>query len=379
MKTALITGITGQDGSYMAELLISKGYKVHGIIRRTSTFNTQRIDHLYHDIHDNNTPMQLHYGDMTDSGAISDVVHRIQPDEIYNFAAQSHVRVSFDLPEYTGDVTGLAVVRMLDAINRMDKPVKFFQASTSELYGGAVPPQNEKTPFIPRSPYASAKLFGYWTTVNYREAYNIHATNGITFNHESPRRGETFVTRKITRSIARILSGKDSALYLGYLDSYRDWGYAPEYMSIIYDIMQLEKPVDVVIGTGVSHTVREFLNEAFDYCGVKIEWVGLGIATKGVITEFDKKWNNILQKGQEVVKIDPRYYRPTEVEHLQADITYMKELTGREPKVKFHELIKIMMDSDLLKHGIAPPGQGIEIHKSLNFDWSANIHIADLN
>lgn len=379
MKTALITGITGQDGSYMAELLISKGYKVHGIIRRASTFNTQRIDHLYNDIHDSNPKMTLHYGDMTDSGAISDVIHKIQPDEIYNFAAQSHVRVSFDLPEYTGDVTGIAVVRMLDAIKRVDKPVKFFQASTSELYGGAVPPQNENTAFIPRSPYASAKLFGYWSTVNYREAYNIHATNGITFNHESPRRGETFVTRKITRSISRILSGLDSTIYLGYLDSYRDWGYAPEYMSIIYDIMQLEKPVDVVIGTGVSYTVRNFLNEAFDYCGVKLSWKGSGDSEKGIIDSFDQRWSNVLKKGQEVVKIDPRYYRPTEVEHLHADITYMKKLTGREPKVKFHELIKIMMDSDMLKHGLNPPGEGFAIHQALDFGWSANLQISGLD
>ncbi len=377
MKTALITGITGQDGSYMAELLLSKGYMVHGIIRRASTFNTQRIDHIYADRH-KNPPLHLHYGDMTDSGAISDVVHKTQPDEIYNLAAQSHVRVSFDLPEYTGDVTGLAVVRILDAVRRLDKPVKFFQASTSELYGGALPPQSESTPFIPRSPYASAKLFGYWTTVNYREAYNIHATNGITFNHESPRRGETFVTRKITRSISRILSGLESTIYLGYLDSYRDWGYAPEYMSFIYDIMQLDSPTDVVIGTGVSHTVREFINEAFAYCGVSLEWSGEGLSTKAVVDNYDARWTK-LRKGFEVVKIDPRYYRPTEVEHLRADISKMVELTGREPKVKFLELIKIMMDSDLSKHGLVPPGEGVAIHNSLKFDWSSNIIISDLN
>jgi GDPmannose 4,6-dehydratase len=378
MKTALITGITGQDGSYMAELLLSKGYKVHGIIRRASTFNTQRIDHIYADRH-KNPDLILHYGDMTDSGAISDVVHKTQPDEIYNFAAQSHVRVSFDLPEYTGDVTGIATVRMLDAIRRMDKPAKFFQASTSELYGGAVPPQNEKTNFIPRSPYASAKLFSYWTTVNYREAYNIHATNGITFNHESPRRGETFVTRKITRSISRILSGIESTIYLGYLDSYRDWGYAPEYMSIIYDIMQLDKSVDVVIGTGVSYTVRNFLDYAFDYCGVKIIWTGSGTNEKAIVDDFDSRWAKVLKKGQAVVKIDPRYYRPTEVEHLKADISYMKEILGREPKIKFHELIKIMMDSDMLKNGLTPLGEGFAIHNDLNFKWSSNLQISGLN
>jgi GDPmannose 4,6-dehydratase len=377
MKTALITGITGQDGSYMAELLLSKGYMVHGIIRRASTFNTQRIDHIYADRH-KNPSLHLHYGDMTDSGAISDVVHRTQPDEIYNLAAQSHVRVSFDLPEYTGDVTGLAVVRMLDAVRRLDKPVKFFQASTSELYGGAVPPQSETTPFIPRSPYASAKLFGYWTTVNYREAYNIHASNGITFNHESPRRGETFVTRKITRSISRILGGLDKTIYLGYLDSYRDWGYAPEYMSIIYDIMQLESPQDVAIGTGVSYTVRDFINAAFSYCGVELEWVGDGLDTMAVVDSYDSRWTN-LHKGMAVVKIDSRYYRPTEVEHLRADITKMKELIGREPRVKFHDLVKIMMDSDLSKNGITSPGEGIAIHNNLNFGWSSNIIMSDLD
>jgi GDPmannose 4,6-dehydratase len=379
MKTAFITGITGQDGSYMAELLLSKGYEVHGMIRKASTFNTHRIDHIYRDSHDSDVKLFLHYGDLSDSGALTDVISRIKPDEIYNFGAQSHVRASFDLPEYTGNVTGIAVVRMLDSIKRMDKPVRFFQASTSELYGGALPPQNEDTKFIPRSPYASAKLFGYWSVVNYREAYNLFATNCITFNHESPRRGETFVTRKITRTISRILAGLENTLYLGNLDSYRDWGYAAEYVSIIYDIMQLDKPVDVAIGTGESYTVSDFLNEVFNYCGVVVEWQGSGVDTTAKVVSFDSKWKNTLKEGQIIVKIDPRYFRPTEVDHLRADITYLKNLIGREPKVKFHDLVKIMMDADMISNGLPAPGVGIARHNELNFDWSTNINISNLS
>ncbi len=379
MKVAFITGITGQDGSYMAELLLSKGYEVHGLIRKASTFNTNRIDHLYNDSHKSGVKLFLHYGDLSDSGALADAIWRVKPDEIYNFGAQSHVRASFDLPEYTGNVSGIAVIRILDAIKRIDKPVKFFQASTSELFGSSLPPQNEDTIFQPRSPYASAKLFAYWTVVNYREAYNLFATNCITFNHESPRRGETFVTRKITRAISRILAGIDTNLYLGNLDAYRDWGYAAEYMSIIYDIMQLDKPIDIVIGTGESHTVREFLDTVFEYTGIEVEWSGAGADTIAKVVTFDTKWKNSLKIGQEIIKIDPRYYRPTEVDHLKADITKLKNILGYTPRVKFNDLVKIMMDSDMIHNGLEAPGEGIKIHNNLNLDWSQNINIANLS
>ena len=325
MKKALIFGITGQDGSYLAEVLLEKGYEVHGVIRRASTFNTTRIDHLSRDPHVNGVSMHLHYGDLSDANTIRKLIYKIQPDEIYNLGAQSHVRVSFDIPEYTGNITGLGTLRILEAIKDYEehsgKKVKFYQASSSEMFGSAPPPQNEKTPFEPRSPYGVAKVYSYYTTKNYRDAYGIFAANGILFNHESPRRGETFVTRKITRGIARIKAGLDKKIYLGNLDAKRDWGYAPEYVEAMWLMLQQPKADDFVIGTGESHSVRDFLDEAFKCAGID-DWKGF-------------------------VEVDPRYYRPTEVEHLVADNTKAKEKLGWQPKVKFPELVKMMVDADL--------------------------------
>jgi GDPmannose 4,6-dehydratase len=336
LKKALITGITGQDGSYLAELLLSKGYEVHGIIRRASTFNTRRIDHIYHDPHNNGEKvnLQLHYGDVATGDTLLNVIYNIRPEEIYHLAAQSHVRVSFDMPEYTGDITGLGTIRILEAIRKSGTNARFYQASSSEMFGGAKPPQSEETPFEPRSPYAAAKVYAYWVTRNYREGYNMFATNGILFNHESPRRGETFVTRKITRAVAAIKAGKQEHLYLGNLDSKRDWGYAPEYVEAMWMILQQEKPTDYVIGTGEAHTVREFLDEAFGY--VNLDW-------------------------NDYVKIDPRYFRPTEVDYLLADASLSRNLLKWEPKVHFKELVRIMMDADLELTGLTPPGEGRHI------------------
>jgi len=334
MKKALITGITGQDGSYLAELLLAKEYEVHGIVRRASTFNTSRIDHLYQDPHNQDPHIEkkklfLHYGDLTDANSIRKVVFETYPDEIYNLGAQSHVRVSFDLPEYTMNVTGLGTLRVLEVIKdfqaRTGKQVRFYQASSSEMFGSAPPPQNENTPFHPRSPYGCAKVFAYHTTVNYREAYGIFACNGILINHESERRGETFVNRKITRGIARIKAGLDKKLYLGNLDSQRDWGYAPEYVEAMYLMLQQSQPEDFVIGTGETHSVKEFLIAAFKHAGID-------------------NW-------QDYVEIDPYYYRPTEVENLVADSRKAKEKLGWEPKTKFDDLVKIMMEADLKNVG----------------------------
>ena len=327
MKKALITGITGQDGSYLAELLLEKGYEVHGIIRRSSSFNTERIDHLYSDPHINDVRMFLHYGDLSDSSNLSRLLEKIQPDEIYNLAAQSHVRVSFDMPEYTADVVGLGTIRILDAIKETQIKTKFYQASTSELYGKVVEtPQTEKTPFYPRSPYACAKLYSYWITVNYRESYDMYACNGILFNHESPRRGETFVTKKITHAIARILNKEQDKLYLGNLDSKRDWGYAKDYVEAMWLMLQQEKADDYVIATGETHSVREFLDEAFGL--VNLDW---------------KKY----------VEIDPRYYRPAEVDLLLGDPSKAKEKLGWKPKTTFKELVKIMLEYDLKSVGLS--------------------------
>ena len=292
-KKALVTGITGQDGSYMAELLLSKGYEVHGLIRRASTFNTGRIDHIYVDPHDPTAKLFLHYGDLSDAGQLTHLIYNIQPDEVYHLAAQSHVKVSFDMPEYTGDITGLGTTRLLDAIRRSGNNIKFYQASSSEMFGAAPPPQSEATPFYPRSPYAAAKVYAYWMVVNYREAYNIFASNGILFNHESPRRGEIFVTRKITRAIANIKAGKQKLLYLGNLDAKRDWGYAPEYMDLVYLMIQHDKPGDYVMGTGDTHSVREFVEEAFDYAG--LDWKEhVDVGLKGIVYFVDKKGQLIL-------------------------------------------------------------------------------------
>jgi GDPmannose 4,6-dehydratase len=339
MKKALITGITGQDGSYLSELLLNKGYKVHGIIRRTSTFNTKRIDHLYKDPHNEDVRLFLHYGDMTDSSNLNRLIEKIQPDEIYNLAAQSHVKVSFEVPEYTAEVVGIGSLRLLDAIKETGIKTKFYQASTSELFGGLLEtaPQDEKTPFYPRSPYAAAKLYAYWITVNYREAYNIFACNGILFNHESPRRGETFVTRKITRAVANIVKGKQDKLYLGNLNARRDWGYAGDYVEAMWLMLQQDEPDDYVIATGETHSVREFCEKAFECVGIKIEWVGSGIEEKGI----DSKTGRVL------VEVDPRYFRPTEVDLLIGDATKARQKLGWQPKVTFDELVKMMVKSDL--------------------------------
>jgi GDPmannose 4,6-dehydratase len=368
MRKALITGITGQDGSYLAELLISKGYEVHGIIRRASTFNTQRIDHIYIDPHESKAKLILHYGDLSDPGIITELVYNIQPDEIYHLGAQSHVRVSFDLPEYTGNISGLGTTRLLEAIRRSGIKTRYYQASTSELFGSSKPPQSELTPFSPRSPYAIAKLYSYWTTVNYREAYNIFACNGILFNHESPRRGETFVTRKITRAIAQILAGKQKYIYLGNLDAKRDWGFAPEFVEVMWKMLQIDKPEDFVIGTGKSYSVRDFLNIAFNYCGIELSWKGKGIEEKGLVKSVKEK--GFLKSGDTVVKIDPKYFRPTEVEHLQANISKAKHILNWEPKVKFEELVKIMLDYDIQRVGLKTPGEGIKAINKKGFNWT---------
>lgn len=320
MKKALITGITGQDGSYLAELLLSKGYVVHGLIRRSSTFNTERIEHIYIDPHDPNARLFLHYGDITDSGQLTNLIYNIQPEEVYHLAAQSHVRVSFDMPEFTGDVTGLGTTRLLEAIRRSGIKTRFYQASSSEMFGDAPAPQNEETPFRPRSPYAAAKVYAYWMVRNYREGYNMFAVNGILFNHESPRRGETFVTRKITRAIARIKFGLQDKLYLGNLEAKRDWGYAPDYVEAMWLMLQQDKPEDFIIATGESHSVREFLDKAFSYAG--LDW-------------------------KRYVEIDRKYFRPTEVESLQGDASKANKILGWRPKVGFKELIKIMVDEDI--------------------------------
>ena len=345
MKKALITGITGQDGSYLAELLLSKGYEVHGIIRRASVFNTERIEHIYQDPHEKGTRLHLHYGDMGDSSNLSRIIEKLNPDEIYNLAAQSHVKVSFELPEYTSDVDALGTLRLLDAIKESRANTRIYQASTSELFGNAPEiPQNENDRFYPKSPYACAKLYAYWITVNYREAYDIYACNGILFNHESPRRGKRFVTRKITRAIADICAGLQDRLYLGNLSAKRDWGYAPEYVEAMWLMLNRERAEDFVIATGETHTVREFTEEAFSYAGYDIEFVGEGIKEKGI----DKK------SGKVLVEIDPRYFRPTETEVLIGDASKAKKKLGWEPKVKFKELVRIMVDACLLYTSPSP-------------------------
>lgn len=334
MKKALITGITGQDGSYLAELLLEKGYEVHGLIRRASTFNTGRINHIFEDPHKTDKRLILHYGDLSDSSNISRLLESIQPDEIYHLGAQSHVRVSFDIPEYTADVTGLGTLRLLDAIRESKIKTKFYQASSSEMFGKVQEvPQKETTPFYPRSPYGCAKVFAYWITVNYRESYNLFACNGILFNHESPRRGETFVTRKITRGLTRIKAGLDKTLYLGNLDAKRDWGYAKDYVEGMWLMLQQEKPDDYVLATGEAHTVREFVEEAARVAGFEIEWKGSGLLEEGI----DKKSGNV------IIKIDANYFRPAEVDLLIGDPSKAKEKLNWEPKVKFKELVEIMM------------------------------------
>lgn len=371
MKKALITGITGQDGSYLAEYLLELGYEVHGIIRRASTFNTHRIDHIYKDPTENpESRLRLHYGDLSDSGILTEIIYNIQPDEIYHLGAQSHVRVSFDLPEYTGNVTGLGTTRILEAIRRSGIRTRFYQASSSELFGSSPPPQNENTPFSPQSPYAISKLYSYWMVINYRKAYNIFASNGILFNHESPRRGEIFVTRKITRGIANILVGNQKKIFLGNLDARRDWGYAPEYVRLMWKILQLDHPDDFVIGTGESHSVREFVIKAFEYCDIEIEWIGSGLEEKGIVKSFDNRWNGIISPGQILIELKQRYFRPTEVDFLLADSSKAKQILGWEPQILFAELVKIMVDFDLLLVGIKPKLEGFKVAKQKGLGWT---------
>ncbi len=338
MKRALITGITGQDGSYLTELLLEKGYEVHGIIRRASTFNTKRIDHLYNDPHLDNVRLFLHYGDLTDGTNIARMIEKYQPEEIYNLGAQSHVQVSFEAPEYTADTDALGVLRLLDAIKDSKVKTRFYQASTSELFGKVQEvPQSETTPFYPRSPYAVAKQYGFWITKNYREAYGLHASNGILFNHESPRRGETFVTRKITMAVARIHRGLQDCLYMGNIDSLRDWGYAKDYVRMMWMMLQQEQPDDYVVATGEMHSVREFIEKSFGYLGHTIVWKGKGVDEVGIDKTSDKV----------VVRIDPRYFRPAEVEQLLGNPAKAKRVLGWEPEVKFEELVKLMTDGDI--------------------------------
>lgn len=349
MKKALITGVTGQDGAYLAELLLEKGYEVHGIKRRSSLFNTDRIDHLYQDPHKKDVKLKLHYGDLTDSGNIIRLVKEIEPDEIYNLAAQSHVRVSFDSPEYTANVDGLGTLRILEAVRilGLEKKTKIYQASTSELYGLVQEtPQSEKTPFYPRSPYACAKMYGYWITVNYREAYDMYACNGILFNHESPNRGETFVTRKVTRAVSRIALGLQDCVYMGNLDSKRDWGHAKDYVEAMYLMLQQEKPEDFVIATGVTTTIREFIVKSFHHIGVEIDFIGSGVEEVAKIKKCINPDYQI-EIGKVVLKIDPKYFRPTEVELLLGDATEAQEKLGWKPKHDLDSLINDMMESDL--------------------------------
>lgn len=375
MKKALITGITGQDGSYLAELLLSKGYEVHGLIRRASTFNTGRIDHLYVDPHIAGARLFLHYGDLTDSGQLTNIIYNIEIDEIYHLGAQSHVRVSFDTPEYTGEVTALGTTRILEAVRRSGEKIKFYQASSSEMFGSAPFPQNEKTIFSPRSPYAVAKVYAFWMIVNYRDGYNMFACNGILFNHESPKRGETFVTRKITRAVANIVAGKEKKLYLGNLDAKRDWGFAPEYVECMWLILQQDEPDDYVIGTGESHSVREFVELAFSYSGIEIEWQDEGINQKGIIKSLDSNLHpptSNINVGDVLIEIDPRYFRPTETDYLLADASKAKKKLGWEPKVNFNELVKIMVDADMEMIGIDAPGAGKKILQEKGIEWTKN-------
>jgi GDPmannose 4,6-dehydratase len=342
LKTALITGITGQDGSYLAEFLLSKGYEVHGIIRRASTFNTSRIDHIYQDPHVSNPRLILHYGDLSDSEQLSNLMDNLHPDEVYNLGAQTHVRISFDIPEYTGNVTALGTARVLEALRRTGNHAKLYQASSSEMFGEVEPPQNEVSAFKPRSPYACAKVYSFWMVENYRKGHGTFACNGILFNHESPRRGEVFVTRKVTQGISAILAGKASKIYLGNLDAKRDWGYAPEYVECMWRILQRSMPEDFVIGTGETHSVKEFVQQAFEYVG--LEW-----------TKF--------------VEIDRRYYRPLDPEHLQADSSKAEKLLDWKPIVSFKELVKIMVDADMRKVGLKPVGEGDDVLKKFPVRW----------
>lgn len=340
MRKAIITGITGQDGSYLTELLLSKGYEVHGLIRRTSYYNTLRIDHVRQN--DENKNLILHHGDLSTADSLLELIHNVRPDEIYNLGAQSHVQVSFEMPEYTGEVTGLGALRLLDTIRKSGLKTRFYQASSSEMFGNAAPPQSEDSPFQPQSPYAAAKVYAYWLTRNYREAYKMYALNGILFNHESPRRGITFVTRKITRAVAAIVAGKQDSLTLGNLQARRDWGYAPEYVEVMWKLLHLDEPNDYVIGTGETHSIEEFLEEAFGY--VNLDW-------------------------HDFVKVDPKFFRPTEVNYLQADPSRARKALNWEPRIRFKELVRIMVDADLEKLGQPSPGEGKKLVNECFGDW----------
>jgi GDPmannose 4,6-dehydratase len=339
---ALITGITGQDGSYLAELLLAKGYVVHGLIRRSSTFNTHRIDHLYEDPHSAGSQLFLHHGDLADAGGLTRLLQEIQPREVYHLGAQTHVRVSFDMPEYTGDVTGLGATRLLGAVRGSGVRSRVYQASSSEMFGAAPAPQSELTPFMPQSPYAAAKLYAYWMARNYREGYGVFACNGIMFNHESPRRGETFVSRKVTSAVARIVARRQDKLFLGNLEARRDWGYAPEFVEGMWTMLQQDEAADLVFGTGETHSVREFLDEAFGYVG--LDW-------------------------RHHVEVDPRYFRPTEVALLQADASEAKRRLGWEARVRFRDLVRIMVDADLEALGQPAPGEGNRCLAERGLDW----------
>jgi GDPmannose 4,6-dehydratase len=370
MKRALITGITGQDGSYLAEFLLSKGYEVHGLIRRASTFNTGRIDHIYTDPHVRGAALFLHFGDLSDSGQLTDMIYNLKPDEIYHLAAQSHVRVSFDMAEYTGDITALGTTRLLEAIRRSGIKTKYYQASSSEMFGASPAPQGEGTPFYPRSPYAAAKIYAYWMAINYREAYGLFACNGILFNHESPRRGETFLTRKVTRAAANVLSGRQKKLYLGNLNARRDWGFAPEYIEVMWLMLQQGEPDDYVVGNGESHSVREFTERAFSYAGLEIEWRGKGSEEKGMVRSVDRKSDLGIKPGDTIIEVDPRYFRPTEVEFLKADIRKATAKLNWRPRTSFEELVCIMMDYDLQQVSIEPPGEGIRASREKGFTYT---------
>ncbi|HEY5998802.1 MAG TPA: GDP-mannose 4,6-dehydratase [bacterium] len=375
MKRALITGITGQDGSYLAEYLLAQGYEVHGIKRRSSSFNTHRIDHLYLDEHEHQGRLHMHFGDLADASRLTNLIWQLRPDEVYHLAAQSHVKVSFDEPEYTGDVTGLGTTRLLEAIRVSGVAARFYQASSSEMFGAAPPPQNERTVFHPRSPYAAAKVYAYWMAVNYREGYGLFACNGILFNHESPRRGETFVTRKITRALAAMLAGRQRTLHLGNLDARRDWGFAPDYVLCQWRILQQERPDDFVIGTGQARSVREFVEEAFGYAGIELEWRGEGTAEQGLVRSLDARRVPAaagLAAGDTVVRIDPRYFRPAEVDYLLADAAKAKRLLGWEPKLAFRELVRCMVDADLDAAGVPTPGEGLALLAKHGYEWILN-------
>jgi len=351
-KKALITGITGQDGAYLAEFLLDKGYEVHGIKRRTSLFNTDRIDHLYHDRHEKGVRFFLHHGDMTDSSSLIHIIEKVKPTEIYNLAAQSHVAVSFEEPEYTANSDALGTLRILEAIRilRMQDKVRFYQASTSELYGIVQEtPQRETTPFYPRSPYAVAKLYAYWITVNYREAYGMYACNGILFNHESPIRGETFVTRKVTRALARIHLGLQECMYLGNLNAKRDWGHARDFVEAQWLILQQRRPEDFVIATGRQHSVRDFVNSAAAELGITLVWRGKGVRETGVVSRVDGSSETRVRKGQTIVRVDERYFRPTEVETLLGDARKARNKLGWKPKIGFRELVREMVNQDLME------------------------------